>query len=155
VRALLVIHVIAAAHILRMEEAQLQDKRVPKCNLGTRTKIVSECNRNAQEGCRNGSGIPARAFVLAIEQLRDCRLDTRLNGRQYPANGYDFWRLCAGLFQGWLAACQITTFPRSQCRRSVSDVRNAGGTWINWRRSYATLWASEPYTNSLRTTCTS
>jgi hypothetical protein len=39
VRALLVTHLIAAAHILRMEEAQLQDKHVPKCNLGTCTKV--------------------------------------------------------------------------------------------------------------------
>jgi hypothetical protein len=31
--------------------------------------VVSECNRNAQEGCRNGGGIPTRAFVLAVEQF--------------------------------------------------------------------------------------
>lgn len=37
VHVLLVIYVIAAAHILSMEGAQLQDKRVPKCNLGMRT----------------------------------------------------------------------------------------------------------------------
>src|SRR6266581_13296 len=31
--------------------------------------ISSKRDRNPQESCRNGSGIPARAFVLAVEQL--------------------------------------------------------------------------------------
>lgn len=42
---------------------------MPKFNLGTRATLGLKRDRNAQEGCRNGGGILARAFPILVPKL--------------------------------------------------------------------------------------